>query len=58
MRLLEFASKRLQDNETIVLTAIYNYALASVSERLKNNYNIVLEAVKSDGLVLQFTSRQ
>jgi hypothetical protein len=42
------ASKRLKNNETIVLEAVKNcgHALKYASKRLKNNETIVLEAVK------------
>lgn len=56
---LEYASDKLKDDKSIVLTAI-NYdelAIMYASDRLKNDIEVVFEAVKKNNWAIYFASK-
>ncbi|AUT30031.1 DUF4116 domain-containing protein [Escherichia marmotae] len=56
--LLEFASKRLRDEESLIQEAIQkdSDALMYASDRIKNNEEIVLQAIQKKGQALEYAS--
>lgn len=56
--LLEFASERLKDKESIIQEAIKtnSYVLKYASDRIKDNEEIVLQAIQKEGNALEYAS--